>query len=56
MPPRRPGNYSVEDEAKREEYFIRARLVDRVVIRNLKVVKSLELTMPTPPIPTGPRG
>jgi uncharacterized protein (TIGR02646 family) len=39
--------YSVEEAEKKEEYFIRARLVDRIVIRNLKVVKNLELNLPT---------
>jgi uncharacterized protein (TIGR02646 family) len=40
-------SYSVEEESSKEDYFIRSRLVDRIAVRNLKVVKNLELTIPT---------
>jgi uncharacterized protein (TIGR02646 family) len=40
-------SYSVEQVSKKEDYFIRSRLIDRIVVHNLKVVKDLELTMPT---------
>jgi uncharacterized protein (TIGR02646 family) len=41
-------SYSVEDEAGKEAYFIRSRMIERVVIHNLKIVKDLELLMPAP--------
>ncbi len=39
-------DYSVADEEAKEEYFIRMRLIERIVIRNLRIVKDLELELP----------
>jgi uncharacterized protein (TIGR02646 family) len=39
-------DYSVADESAQEEYFIRTRLIERIVIRNLRIVKDLELELP----------
>jgi uncharacterized protein (TIGR02646 family) len=39
-------DYSIADESEQEAYFIRMRLVERIVIRNLRIVKDLELELP----------
>lgn len=43
--------YSVAGEPAGEDYFIRARMIERIVIRNFKVIKDLTLKFPPAPPP-----
>jgi uncharacterized protein (TIGR02646 family) len=41
-------SFSVEDESRREDYLLRARTIQRVVIRNYRPIGELELEFATP--------